>query len=392
MLPRSLCVGTMRSQMTHLECPNCGKQYEAEKGITYCSCGSPLFARYDIDKVREDIAEGRFPDKVNSMWRYASLLPVDSHSAISLGEGWTPLLQPKLVHEHIGLDLLRIKQEPQNPTLSFKDRGLSAAISKHNQLGSNHYVIPSAGNAAISMSAYAAAAGGQATVYMPQDTHDTFFQACSQYGAEIIPVEGTIADCGIAVNESKKNWTDVSTTKEPFRVEGKKTLGFEICEQLKWSLPDVIVCPTGGGTALLGIWKSLKELEEVGLIGDTRPRMFAAQSEGCAPVVRAFKEETVEVKPWSNSETKALGLRVPKPFADRLVLDVLRESQGGAVAAHEESIQETRQLVAEKEGLDMCPEAAIAVAGTKRLVEQGSIDKKEEVVILNTGSGIRYPR
>ncbi|MBS3794371.1 MAG: threonine synthase [Candidatus Thorarchaeota archaeon] len=378
--------------MTHLECPNCGTQYESEQGITYCSCGSPLFAIYDMDKVNDDIAKGRFPTKENSMWRYASLLPVDSHSAISLGEGWTPLLQTKRIHEYLDLDLLHIKQEPQNPTLSFKDRGLSAAVSKHNQLGSNHYVIPSAGNAAISMSAYAAAAGDKATVYMPQDTYTAFFQACSQYGAEVIPIEGTIADCGMAVNKNKKNWTDVSTTKEPFRVEGKKTLGFEICEQLEWSLPDVIICPTGGGTALLGIWKSLKELEEVGRIGGTRPRMFAAQSEGCAPVVRAFKEKDEEIEPWSDSETKALGLRVPKPFADKLVLEVLRESQGGAIASNEESIQKTRKLLAKKEGLDMCPEAAVAVAGTKKLVEQGIIDKKEEVVILNTGSGVRYPR
>lgn len=378
--------------MTHLECPNCGTQYESEQGITYCSCGSPLFAIYDMNKVNDDIAKGKFPTKENSMWRYASLLPVDSHSAISIGEGWTPLLQTKRIHEYLDLDLLHIKQEPQNPTLSFKDRGLSAAVSKHNQLGSNHYVIPSAGNAAISMSAYAAAAGDKATVYMPQDTYTAFFQACSQYGAEVISIEGTIADCGMAVNKNEKNWTDVSTTKEPFRVEGKKTLGFEICEQLEWSLPDVIICPTGGGTALLGIWKSLRELEEVGRIGGTRPRMFAAQSEGCAPVVRAFKEKDEEIEPWTDSETKALGLRVPKPFADKLVLEVLRESQGGAVASNEESIQKTRKLVAKKEGLDMCPEAAVAVAGTKKLVEQGIIDKKEEVVILNTGSGVRYPR
>ncbi|MFO7835392.1 MAG: threonine synthase [Candidatus Thorarchaeota archaeon] len=381
----------MTSRMTHLHCPNCGKKYKAEPGISYCSCGSPIFAQYDIKAVSEDIANNDFPGRENSMWRYASLLPVDSRRAVTLGEGWTPLLSSKRIHEYMGLESVYIKQESQNPTLSFKDRGLSAAISKHTQLRSNHFVIPSAGNAAISMSAYAAAAGALATVYMPENTHESFFQACSQYGTEVIAVKGTIADCGTAVQKNEGVWTDISTTKEPFRVEGKKTLGFEICEQMNWSLPEVIICPTGGGTALLGIWKGIQELENVGLIDGTRPRMFAAQSDGCAPVVRAFKAGSKTIEPWEDSETKALGLRVPKPFADELILDILRESEGGAVAVDEKSIGKTRRLVAEDEGIDMCPEAAVAIAGAKKLVEQRNIDKNEDVVVLNTGSGVRYP-
>lgn len=325
------------------------------------------------------------------MWRYSQLLPVKSPTCVvSLGEGWTPLLLSRRLGKHIGLQLLRIKDEAQNPTTSFKDRGLCTAVSKHFELGAKAFALPSAGNAAVSTSAYAAAAGLEAHIFMPDDTPEPFFQQCELYGATTKRVEGTISEAGKEMRNQNGEWTDLSTTKEPYRVEGKKTLGFEICEQLGWSVPDAVICPTGGGTAIIGIWKAFDELETIGLIGSERPRMFAAQSEGCAPIVRAIEKGTDAIETWVNGETEALGLRVPHPFAGRLILQAIRNSGGSAVAVAEREIKTARRTASKLEGLDFCPEAAVGICGLRNLIESGKIDYDEEVVLLNTGSGARY--
>ncbi|MGY5863920.1 MAG: threonine synthase [Candidatus Thorarchaeota archaeon] len=381
----------MISHISHLECPKCRRKHAAESPATYCVCGSPLFASYDIVGVREDISRKEFPSNVNSMWRYSQLLPVKSPSCVvSLGEGWTPLLLSRRLGKHLGLQMLRIKDEAQNPTTSFKDRGLCTAVSKHYELGATAFALPSAGNAAVSTSAYAAAAGLKSYIFMPDDTPLGFFSQCVLFGAVTTRVEGNISDAGAEMKKQNGDWTDLSTTKEPYRVEGKKTLGFEICEQMGWSVPDAIICPTGGGTAIIGIWKAFEELEAVGLIGKERPKMFAAQSGGCAPIVRAIEKDLENIDPWVNGETSALGLRVPSPFAGRLILNAIRQSGGGAVAVAEQDIEPTRRMASKLEGLDICPEAAVGVCGLSNLVDSGKIDYDEEVILLNTGSGARY--
>lgn len=375
-----------------MECPECGKTYSADRPAGYCICGSPLLAKYNLAQVAEAVQCGEFPSDNSSLWRYSMLLPVKSPSFIvSLGEGWTPLIMTRRLGTHLGLRLLRIKDESRNPTLSFKDRGQCVAVSKHMELGVTSFAIPSAGNAAVSMSAYCAAAGAEAHVFMPEDTPRQFFEDCQMFGAITVQTPGTISDSASAMREQKGGWTDLSTTKEPYRVEGKKTLAFEIVEQLGWNVPDAIICPTGGGTAVIGIWKGLDELEAIGLIGHERPRMYAAQSEGCAPIVRAYETDAETIEPWIDGQTKAFGLRVPHPFADRLILNALRRSGGGAVAVAENEIDSTRNLVAKMEGINICPEAAVGLAGCRNLIEAGNIDYDEDVVVLNTGSGVKYP-
>ncbi|MHA2140447.1 MAG: threonine synthase [Candidatus Thorarchaeota archaeon] len=381
----------MISHLLHLECPQCSRSYSAETNATYCVCGSPLFPIYDLFSVIEDIQREQFPTKVNSLWRYSQLLPVKSPSFIfSLGEGWTPLINTRRLGKHIGLRFLSIKDEAQNPTGSFKDRGLCVAVSKHLELGSNSFALPSAGNAAVSTCAYSAAGGAECHIFMPSDTPEPFFYDCVNYGAETVRVDGDISDCGKAMRRAEGDWTDLSTTKEPYRVEGKKTLAFEIAEQMGWKVPDAIVCPTGGGTALIGIWKGLGELEALGLIDSKRPRMYAAQSAGCAPIVKAIEQGNEEIQPWQNCETEALGLRVPSPFAGRLILATIRQSGGSAVAVAEQEIEPCHRMAARMEGMDFCPEAAVGLAGIRNLVEMGEIDFDEEIVLLNTGSGARY--
>ncbi|MHA2024963.1 MAG: threonine synthase [Candidatus Thorarchaeota archaeon] len=381
----------MISHISHLECPQCRRKHTADGPATYCVCGSPLFASYDMVGVRENIAANEFPSNVNSMWRYSQLLPVKSPSCVvSLGEGWTPLLLSRRLGKHLGLQMLRIKDEAQNPTTSFKDRGLCTAVSKHFELGATAFALPSAGNAAVSTSAYSAAAGLKSYIFMPDDTPLGFFSQCVLFGAVTTRVEGNISDASAEMKKQNGDWTDLSTTKEPYRVEGKKTLGFEISEQVGWSVPDAIICPTGGGTAIIGIWKAFEELEAVGLIGKERPKLFAAQSGGCAPIVRAIEKNLDNVDPWVNGETSALGLRVPSPFAGRLILNAIRKSGGGAVAVAEQDIEPTRRMASKLEGLDICPEAAVGICGLSNLVDSGKIDFDEDVVLLNTGSGARY--
>ncbi|MDH4213279.1 MAG: threonine synthase [Candidatus Odinarchaeota archaeon] len=381
----------MISHISHLECPQCRRKHSADSLTSFCVCGSTLFAKYDINSVQEEIESGDFPSNLNSMWRYSQVLPVKSPSyIISLGEGWTPLLLSRQLGKHLGLRMLRIKDEAQNPTGSFKDRGLSVAVSKNLELGAKSFALPSAGNAAVSVSAYSAAAGVPAHIFMPDDTPEPFFSQCELFGAATVRVNGTISEAGDEMRKRNGDWTDLSTTKEPYRVEGKKTLGFEISEQMGWSVPDAIICPTGGGTAIIGIWKAFEEMEMLGLIGSERPRIYAAQSGGCAPVVRAIEKGTDDLDAWLNGETMALGLRVPKPFAGRQILSAIRGSRGGAVAVAEQDIGPTRRMVGRLEGLDICPESAVGIAGLSNLIEAGTIDFDEEVILLNTGVGSRY--
>ncbi len=381
----------MFSLITHLECMECSRKYSVDQPATICVCGAPLLAQYDLALAHEAASSGEFPSRMNSMWRYSQLLPVKVHSCIaSLGEGWTPLLMSRRIGTHLGLRLLRIKDESQNPTLSFKDRGLSAAVSKHVELESQAFALPSAGNAGVSASAYGAVSGKQVYVFMPEDTPPAFFRDCDLYGAEVFPVKGTISDAAAEMKQLDGMWTDLSTTKEPYRVEGKKTLAFEIAEQLTWNVPNVIICPTGGGTALIGIWKGLDELENIGLIGSERPRLYAAQSGGCAPIVKSFEMNIDYVEAWEGGETSAYGLRVPHPFAGRLIMNALKNSGGGAVAVSENEIESMVKIAGKMEGLNICPEAAIGLAGARNLVESGDIDYDEDVVVLNTGSGAKY--
>ncbi len=358
---------------------------------THCVCGSPLFARYDLGAVSEEAKRGEFPTEVNSMWRYAQLLPVKSPSFVTtLGEGWTPLILTRRLGKHFGLKILMMKDETQNPTSSFKDRGLCVAVSKHLELGSKAFALPSAGNAGVSVSAYCAAAGVPAHVFMPSDSPQQFFRLCELYGANTYSVEGNISDCAKRMKETAGEWTDLSTTKEPYRVEGKKTILFEIAENLNWAFPDSIICPTGGGTAVIGIWKAIEELRGAGLVNDRPPKLYAVQSQLCAPLVSAFEQEREDVEPWPDPQTSALGLRVPRPFAGRLILRAIRQSKGSALAVSEEEISEMQNSASKMEGVEVGPEPAAALAGLRRLVEDGQVGDDEQVVVLNTGPASRY--
>jgi threonine synthase len=316
----------------------------------------------------------------------------DDANLISLGEGYTPLLDAKKLGAELGLRQLWIKDEAQNPTGSFKDRGLSLAISRAKELGVRKAAIPSAGNAGGSFAAYAARAGIEAHVFMPRDTPAANQIEVAQYGAKLTLVDGLINDCGRIIAERKaiEGWFDVSTLKEPYRVEGKKTMGYEIAEQLKWRLPDVIIYPTGGGTGLIGMWKAFGELEELGWIGSARPRMVSVQASGCAPIVKAFVDNKATAEPWPNAQTVASGLRVPQAVADFLMLQILRESGGTAVSVSDQEMLEEIPHVGKAEGIFFCSEGAACVAALRRLVANGWIKPDEEVIIFNTASGLKY--
>lgn len=381
----------LSTRIINLQCPECGRESSTDRIAGYCVCGSPLLAKYDTESVKEAVSSGGFPSSANSMWRYAQLLPVrSSSSVVTLGEGWTPLLTFRVLSRQLGIEKILVKDESRNPTSSFKDRGLCAAISKHIELGVRSFALPSAGNAAVSMSAYCAAAGVEAHIFMPSDTPSVFFKECQMYGADTTEVPGTIADCSTKMRSLARDWVDLSTTREPYRVEGKKTMGFEISEQLGWQVPDAVVCPTGGGTALIGIRKAFDELEEIGLVGSERPRLHAIQTEGCAPVVRAIEMGQDNIEAWQVCRTRALGLRVPKPFAGQLILRSIRDSGGSALSVSESAIDPMRLMVARAEGLNVCPETAVAFLGLRRLIELGKVQVDENVVILNTGAGYRY--
>jgi threonine synthase len=374
-------------------CPRCHKRFDLRQLLNLCPCGAPLLVRYDLKGAQTSLTPSGLTGREASLWRYRELLPLqnDAHR-VSLGEGFTPLLEARTLARQLGLKRLWIKDEAQNPTGSFKDRGLSLAISRAKELGVKKVAIPSAGNAGGSLSAYAARAGIEAHVFMPRDTPLANRIEVEQYGARLTLVDGLINDCGrlIAERKSSEGWFDLSTLKEPYRVEGKKTMGYEIAEQLGWRLPDVIIYPTGGGTGLIGMWKAFAELEELGWIGGGRPRMVSVQASGCAPIVRAFEGGRDTAEAWENAKTLASGLRVPQAVGDFLMLRAIRESGGIALSVSDEAMLAEIPQVGRAEGIFFCPEAAACVVALRRLTAQGWIKPSEEVVIFNTATGLKY--
>jgi threonine synthase len=382
------------STFLDLACSTCAEPHDAGRVQTVCRvCGRPLLARYDLERAAPVFRSGEFRSRVASMWRYAEVLPVfDPDAVISLGEGMTPLTRAPRIGEALGLARLFVKDEGINPTGSFKARGLSAATSKAVELGASDVALPTAGNAGGAAAAYGARAGIRTHVAMPKDAPRPMIDEVRAYGAELELIDGLISDAGRWIGERAREggWLDVSTMKEPYRLEGKKTLGYELWEQLG-ELPDVILYPTGGGTGLIGMWRAFAELAEMGLVGEHRPRMVSVQSSGCAPVVRAFAAGAERCEPWRDAATVAPGLRVPGPFADDLILRALRESGGEAVAVDDEDVLADLRLASAAEGIDFCPEGAAAVTALRRLVDAGRVDRDELVVVFNTATGLKHP-
>jgi threonine synthase len=382
------------SYLTHLECSKCGKRFDADRVQTVCdACGKPLFARYDLDSVGGAVSRHDLIGREASMWRYWELLPVkDAGNKVSLGEGWTPLTPTGRLGEAIGLPDLWVKDEGIIATGTFKARGLAMAVSKAKELGITRIALPSAGNAAGAMAAYGARAGMECYVFMPVDAPKVNVVECQAVGAKVVLVRGLITDCGKFVSDGTEEmgWFPLSTLKEPYRVEGKKTMGMEVAEQMGWELPDVIVYPTGGGTGIIGMWKAFDEMESLGWIGSERPRMISVQAAGCAPIPRAFEEGKEESTFWEGAETIAAGLRVPKALGDFLVLRAVRESGGSALAVTDEEIMGAIGLMARMEGLFACPEGAATLAALRRLMDDGLVDRGERVVLFNTGTGLKY--
>jgi threonine synthase len=357
------------------------------------ACGRPLLARYDLAKAAQTMTKESLRQRAARLWRYEEVLPVQEHEAIiTLGEGWTPLIEADSLGADIGCPMTLIKDESLNPTGSFKARGLCVAVSRAFELGAAELAIPSAGNAAGAMSAYAAAAGLPAHVFMPADVPMMFRIECKELGASVTLVDGLINDCGVKVRAGAQQhgWFDLSTLKEPYRLEGKKTMGYELAEQLEWTLPDVIIYPTGGGTGLVGMWKAFAEMEQMGLIPAKRPRMVSVQSTGCAPMVRAFERGEEFAELWQGAKTVADGLRVPVAVGDFLILRSLRESGGTALAVTDQEMLDYARVMGQHTGVFPAPEGAACLAAQVKLLEQGWIRPEETVVLFNTGTGLKY--
>jgi threonine synthase len=382
------------SYLSHLECGYCGKTCEADAVWNLCTqCGKPLLVRYDLNAARKGVDRDAITGREQTLWRYHELLPVrNREKRLSLGEGFTPMIHAKRLGAAVGFAKLYIKDEGLNPTGSFKARGLGVAVSRAHELGITQLSIPSAGNAAGAMSAYAALGGMKSFVFMPSDVPPPFIAECRAVGAEVTLVDGLITDCGAAAAKGVKEYGrfDLSTLKEPYRIEGKKTMGYEIAEQFGWKLPDVIIYPTGGGTGMVGMWKAFAEMEALGWIDSKRPRMVSVQPEGCAPMVRAFNEDTEFAKPWEDAHTVADGLRVPAAIGDFLILRAVRESGGTAIAVPDSEMIVGATLIGRTEGMFVCPEGGATLAAFQRLRKRGWIADTETVVLLNTGSGHKY--
>ena len=383
------------SYITHLQCSGCGRKFASNQVQTFChECNSALLVQYDLATAKEQLDRDEFSRRPAGMWRWHEILPVqEEKNMISLGEGDVPLLHLPNLGADLNLSKLYTKDESLNPTGSFKARGLSAAISKAKELGVTRVIIPTAGNAGGAMAAYAARAGMAACVYLPTDTPKANVIECQVTGAEVILVDGLISDAAKEVSEriNKGDWFDMSTFKEPYRLEGKKIMGYELAEYFDWELPEVIIYPTGGGTGFVGMWKAFKEMAAMGWLETAKfPRMVAVQAAGCAPVIKAFQKEADSCEFWPSAETIAAGLRVPKSFADRLILSDLRESKGTAVAVSDEKIRAAQMKWAEKEGLFTAPEAAATLAALEVLVEEDWFEKDERIVLFNTGTGLKY--
>ncbi|MCY3756135.1 MAG: threonine synthase [Acidobacteria bacterium] len=383
----------MNPFVLHLECSACAKIHSPRQLINLCPCGNPLLVRYDLPAVRAQLPRKLQGNRPHTMWRYRELLPPgNSQATISLGEGGTPLVDAGRLASSLGLSRLWIKDEGTNPTGSFKARGLSAAVTMARALGAERLAIPSAGNAGGALAAYAAHAGLQAHVFMPRDVPPANRIECETLGARVHLVDGLITDCGRLVSQGStaNGWFDVATLKEPYRIEGKKTLGLELAEQLQWRLPDVIIYPTGGGTGLVGMWKAFDELRQLGWISSKQPKMVSVQAVGCAPVVEAFEQGRSRCQPWSPASTMAAGLRVPRAIGDFLILKILRQSGGTAVAVTDEAMLAEAKAMGRSEGLFVCPEGGATLAALKKLIRSGFVRPSDEVVLFNTGSGLKY--
>jgi threonine synthase len=381
--------------LTHLECFDCGARCDLGSPRATCpACGRPLLARYDLARIRAQVPRESLGRYGTDLWRYRVVLPfAASFPAVRLGEGGTPLLPLPRLAEALGVDALWMKEESPNPTQSFKARGLALAVNGALAWGRKGIALPSAGNAGSAAAAYAAAAGLPCRVAIPEDTPEAFALELSAFGAEVRLVPGTIADCGRVVAEwaPAPEWWNVATFKEPFRLEGKKTLGYEIAEQMQWDLPDAILYPTGGGTGLVGMAKAFRELQELGWTGTRVPRLIAVQVRGCAPVVRAFENGAARTEAWADAHTVASGLRVPAPFADTLILDAVRSTGGTAIAVSEEEMLDAMLELSEHEGCFACPEGGATVAALRQLLASGEVKRRDRVVIYDTGSGLKYP-
>lgn len=383
------------SYLSNLECSGCNTKFSHKQVHTFCPlCQSPLIARYNLDAIRQKVDRDQFSSRPKGMWRWHELLPVlNTENQVSLGEGDTALLSLPRIGSSLGLFNLYVKEESSNPTGSFKARGLASAISKAKELGIKKVIIPTAGNAGGAMAAYAARAGLRAHIFMPKDTPFANIEESRIAGAEVVLVDGLISEAAGLSGEKARNegWFDLSTFKEPYRMEGKKVMGLELAEAFGWELPDVIIYPTGGGTGLVGMWKAFDELATLGwLKSNKRPRMVAVQADGCAPVVKAFQEKALFCDFWLGAHTIASGLRVPKSFADHLILHDIYESNGIAIAVSDEAILEAQSELATQEGIFAAPEGAATLTAAQELLKMGWIKPDEKIVLFNTGSGLKY--
>jgi threonine synthase len=379
---------------THLECSRpCGHQpFNPKEAHHLCSCGAPLFARYDLKAARR-MARDAMRDREPSMWRYRELMPLlEGETPVTLGEGWTPLLPAARIGLSLGLPKLFVKDESLNPTNSFKARGLAAAVTRAVAVGARAIALPSAGNAAGALAAYAARAGVEAHVFLPSDVKPPFIRECALHGARVTLVDGLITDAGrvAAENGRRHGWYDASTLREPYRVEGKKTMAYELLEQLDGTVPDWILYPTGGGTGIVGMWKAFDELEAIGWIGRDRPRMVSVQADGCAPIVRAFERGDEHAAEWADAHTVADGLRVPRAIGDFLVLRAIRKSRGTALAVSDADMIEGMRTLASEEGISAAPESGATLAALRKLVRSGQVQPNDTVVLFNTGGALKY--
>ncbi len=382
--------------VTHLECANCGAKYDASLVHNLCtSCQRPLWVRYDLDAVKKNFTKKSLFGRPPTIWRYLEMLPMkDPAKIVSLTETITPILETKRLAAEFGVKTLLVKDESRLPTGSFKARGMAMAISKANEFGIKKVAVPTAGNAGGAMAAYAARAGMEAYVFMPEDTPAINKKECYLAGAKTFLVNGLITDCGRIVGEGKKikNWFDVSTLKEPYRIEGKKTMGLELAEQFEWELPDVILYPTGGGTGLIGMWKAFAELEALGwLKSSKKPKMISCQSEGCAPISTAFDKGERFATKFEPAVTIASGIRVPAAVGDFMILDAVRQSGGVALATPEKDIPKWMQLASSKEGIALCPETAVCLGALEVLLKRGTIKPTDRILVFNTGAAQKYP-
>ena len=384
----------MHSTLEWFECSRCHEACDAAEPKSLCRCGGILFARYRLDEAARTMTPSAIAARAPTLWRYAEVLP-GADDPVTLGEGMTPLLPLRFLGAELGIESLLLKDEALNPTGSFKARGMAVAITMARRLGIRRVALPSAGNAGSAAAAYGTLAGLAVDLFLPEDTPEPFRLEAAAYGARVHLVRGDIASCGRAMREHEQaaQWFDLSTLREPYRCEGKKTLGYEIAEQLDWSLPDVVVYPTGGGTGLIGMWKSFEEMEHLGLIArGRRPRMVAVQAEGCAPIAEAFAAGASKAAVWDDARTYASGLRVPSPLGDALILQALRESGGAAITVADAEMARAQLELARGEGIFACPEGGATLAALRKLVASGAVGPADRVVIFNTGTGLKYPR